>query len=56
MLAHFFERPYELCECLVEGYKLAASYTTLDFEVKNGVLSFRPAEEYQGGAFLFEKE
>lgn len=56
VLAHFFERPYELCECLVEGYKLAASYTTLDFEVKNGVLSFRPAEEYQGGAFLFEKE
>ena len=31
-------------------------YSREYFEVKNGVLSFRPAEEYQGGAFLFEKE
>ncbi len=56
VLAHFFERPHERFECGVKGYKLAASYTTLDFEVKNGALVFRPAGEYQGGAFLFEKE
>lgn len=56
VLAHFFERPHELFECSVEGFKLAAAYTTLDYEAKNGVLLFRPAGEYQGGAFLFERE
>lgn len=56
VLAHFFERPHERFGCDVSGYKLAAAYTTLDYEVKNGSLSFRPAGEYQAGAFLFEKE
>ena len=56
VLAHFFERPHERFECSVQGYKLAAAYTTLDYEVKGGVLAFRPAGEYQAGAFLFEKE
>ena len=56
VLAHFFERPHERFDCGVTGYKLAAAYTTLDFEVKNGTLSFHPTGEYQGGAFFFERE
>lgn len=56
VLAHFFERPHERFECDVSGYKLAAAYTTLDYEAKGGVLVFRPAGEYLAGAFLFEKE
>ena len=56
VLAHFFERPYERFECAVEGYKLVAAYTTLDYEIKNGALALRPAGEYQAGAFLLERE
>lgn len=56
VLAHFFERPHERFECDVSGYKLAAAYTTFDYEAKGGVLVFRPAGEYLAGAFLFEKE
>ncbi len=56
VLAHFFERPFVRLDCSVRGYKLAAAYTTLGYEVKNGVLSFRPEGEYRAGAFLFERE
>ena len=56
VLAHFFERPHERFDCDVDGYKLAAAYTSLDYEAKGGVLSFRPAGEYLAGAFLFERE
>lgn len=55
ILAHFFERPYDLCESDVSGYKLAAAYTSLDFDVNNGKLRLRPTGEYQSGAFLFER-
>ena len=55
VLVHCFERPYERLECDVSGYKLAAAYTTLDFEVSGGSLRFLPTGEYRGGAFLFEK-
>ena len=56
VLAHFFERPYARLECAAEGYKLAAAYTTMGYEAGAGRLRFCPANEYEGGAFLFEKE
>ncbi len=56
VLAHCFERPFEIPECDVRGYKLIASYASLEYEVAGGSLVLRPAAEYQSGAFLFEKE
>ena len=55
ILAHYFERPHELFEADVSGYKLAASYTTIPFDVSEGRLRLRPEREYRAGAFLFEK-
>ena len=54
ILAHYFERPHELFEADVSGYKLAASYTTLPFDVSEGRPRLRPDREYQAGASLFE--
>ena len=39
----------------VSGYKLAAAYTSLDFETSGGRLRFQPVGEYLAGAFMFEK-
>ena len=55
ILAHFFERPYSVSETDVSGYKLAAAYTSLDFETGGGRLRFQPVGEYLAGAFVFEK-
>ena len=55
VLAHYFERPHERFDVDVSGYKLAASYTTIPFDVSEGTLRLRPEREYQAGAFLFEK-
>ena len=56
VLAHCFERPFDIPECDMRGYKLIASYASLEYEVAGGSLVLRPAAEYQSGAFLFEKE
>ncbi len=55
VLAHFFRKPFDAAACQVQGYKLVAAYTTLQYEQKAGKLLFA-AEEMQAGAFLLERE
>ena len=55
LLAHFFRRPYSVCETDLFGWRLIGSYATVDFSIQNGVMRFQPASEFRAGAFFFEK-